>query len=296
VSSKKLDGLRCLVQPFQPQLMTRNGKRIPNRKVWTALTGLIGLAAASKCIFDGELWSPNLSFQEIQSLVMTRDKDIMDPDFGLYIFDMVPESDWITSGKLTYHDRLSHLTRLFDFQVNDTELFKTFHARQLHQVWVYEKEKLQELFLKEIEEGGEGLMVRNPQGRYKHGRATFRENNIFKLKVFSTMEAEIVDVLPLNIMATDAVRECDEFGRPKPVNKKGEREDIDALGSLVVGLEDGSRLQIGSGFDFRGGDKDRSKLWQQRSTLVGKKVEFKYSKVGIKDLPRFPVFLRLREE
>jgi DNA ligase-1 len=49
-------------------------------------------------------------------------------------------------------------------------------------------------------------------------------------------------------------------------------------------------FEIGTGMD----DHTRAVLW--RTPPIGKQVKFKFQPTGIKDKPRFPVYLGIRED
>ena len=58
--------------------------------------------------------------------------------------------------------------------------------------------------------------------------------------------------------------------------------------STQAGIEFG----VGSGFT----DEQRNALWASKESLVGKLAKVKFFEVGIKEAPRFPVFLGFRSE
>jgi DNA ligase-1 len=283
-TSSKLDGIRCLV--FPDSLMSRNGKVIQNIHLWSLLSSLIDLAKSEQVIFDGEIWSPFLTFQKITSYTMSRNLFIP-PESGLgyYIFDMLTVREWEEENERPFALRQQQLQK-YDLRTNQIVL-----PQHTAPNW----ETISLLYEDELARGGEGLILRNPFGKYKHGRCTLREANMWKLKPFHTAEAKIIECLPLEVMRDNIERQYDSFGYLESARKKGDRETREALGSLVVENELGT-FQIGVGFDFRGGEKDRTLLWNQRHELVGKTVSYKYMSIGMKSKPRFPVFLCFREE
>jgi DNA ligase-1 len=65
-----------------------------------------------------------------------------------------------------------------------------------------------------------------------------------------------------------------------------------ALGSLLVrDLKSKVEFEIGTGFT----EQQRVELWLDRMNLRGKLVKYKSQPVGVKDKPRFPVFLGWRD-
>ena len=52
-------------------------------------------------------------------------------------------------------------------------------------------EEVEALFEKALESEYEGVILRNPHGRYKFGRASLGQNIIFKVKPFVTLDAKL---------------------------------------------------------------------------------------------------------
>jgi DNA ligase 1 len=169
--SEKLDGFRCLV--VGGQLLTKSGNPHPNRRLRHHLAGLLSLAGKG-WVFDCELWSSEMSLPEIQSVLQSDDTEIPD-HLSAYVFDALTITEWFASR-----------CRRFDFRVRRyTELLA---ARNLPHVVAHphlivsDVGELDTVYHSTLAEGGEGLMLRDPAGGYKHGRCTPRERTIFKMK------------------------------------------------------------------------------------------------------------------
>ena len=277
--SRKLDGIRCLILPDW-RIVSRNFKDIPNRRLREKFGRIIKASALCNVIFDGEIWSPSLPFSSISSIVRSFDKPVPE-DLRYFTFDCVKLAGWLGRTVYPFSKRYSILCNLGE---------KLPEMRVLSQMLVYSFSEAISLRDEELSRGGEGGIIRDPSGPYKHGRCTLLENNMFKLKVVERDVAEVIGYLPLKRIRESIDREFDEFGHPKRVSKKDELEQVEELGALVVKFED-KIFKIGSGFDERGGEKDRRLLWNERDTLIGKKVLFKHMAQGAKDLPRLPIFL-----
>ncbi len=107
--------------------------------------------------------------------------------------------------------------------------------------------------------GGEGLMLRRPGSLY----SAKRTSDVLKVKSFDDMEATVVGHSP------------------------GKGKYQGQLGALVVELKNGIRFKVGSGLS----DKER-----QTPPNIGQRITFKYQGFFESGKPRFPVFLRVREE
>lgn len=256
----KLDGIRCLV--INGVAYTRNMKLIPNHHIRASLA-LLNIDT------DGELVIDN-DFQKTQSGVMTQ-KGI--PAFIYKIFDYLSfkKSDkYIWRVRVLADQSLPHFCKiLMPIEVTDSQ-------QLLH----YENNCLNY--------GFEGIIIRN-DSCYKQGRSTLKEQGMLKLKRFTDSEAVVLGFLPR--MHNANPKKTNELGYSQRSTHKGNMVKLETLGALQVrDLKTGIEFEIGSGFN----DKQRKQFWKYSFQLVGKHVKYKYQSIGIKEKPRFPVFLGFR--
>lgn len=286
MASYKLDGNRCIV--MNGELLTRNMKPQGNKKLTEYFSEICRISKKYNVIFDGEIYAPILEFNELQTYIRTHDLDIPPRiELKYYMFDCIPAADWNKKGGLEYMDRLTALRTIVESEnIPNVECLK--------QVVCKTQEQTETLFAKALACGFEGLILRNPNGLYKNGRCTVKQDNIFKLKEFETVDAKIVSFNSRSVMKEDAPRSRGETGELKRVNKKEYREESDDLGSITVETKDGIRVGIGLG---KGTTQEyRLDLWQNRDKYIGKYLEFKYMPHGTKDLPRIGTFVRFRPD
>jgi hypothetical protein len=43
-------------------------------------------------------------------------------------------------------------------------------------------------------------------------------------------------------------------------------------------------------------DEEKEKVWKEKDSYIGKTIEYKAMLVGSKDLPRHPVYIRMRPD
>jgi len=140
-----------------------------------------------------------------------------------------------------------------------------------------------------LSDGYEGVMIRKPDGKYKCGRSTEREGILLKIKRFKDAEAEVIGFKEKLHNVNE--QEKNEFGLAKRSSKKAGMVPAGTLGTLLVrDLKTNIEFGIGSGMD----DEIRQKIWDNRDDYINKFVKYKYQNVGIKEAPRFPVFLGFR--
>lgn len=270
ICSPKLDGIRCLAGPGG-SVLSRSLKDIPNKHIRRTLQS----AVQSEFWLDGELMLRDTNnFQEIASAVMTEDSE---PDFVYHIFDMLTGD--------TYQERVDKLQAAF------SQNLQTAHTALVPTVIAITSEEVIELQSVFLSQGYEGLMLRSPNGLYKYGRSTLKEQGLIKFKNFSDSEAVILAYDQRMHNANEA--KTDELGLSKRSSHKENMVPVEELGTLFVkDLETGIEFGIGSGFT----QQQRKDLWLSRDTLAGKIVKYKYFAIGIKEAPRFPVFLGFRDE
>jgi DNA ligase-1 len=107
--------------------------------------------------------------------------------------------------------------------------------------------------------GGEGLMMRQPGSLYVAGRS----GTLLKVKSFLDAEAVVVGLIP------------------------GEGRHKGRMGALSVKLPDGTLFAIGTGFS----DAER-----ENPPGIGAVVTFRYQELSDRGVPRFPSFVRVRED
>ena len=115
-------------------------------------------------------------------------------------------------------------------------------------------------FLQEIEKGGgEGVVVRNPDTKY----IAKRDPNSLKIKSFQDAECEVVE------------------------HHKGEGKYKNSFGSLTCRNDEGVFFDIGSGF---------SEVERKNPPAIGSKITYKFQEITKGGKPRFPVYMRIKEE
>ena len=273
--SPKLDGVRCLI--IDGVAMSRSLKPIPNKHV-QKLFGRQDLSG-----LDGELIVGPPTAKDVYTKTTSGVMSIEgEPDVKFYIFDDFAAKDKVkenlfglTSG---FEHRLLSAIRRITLEDNCKEV-KHYKANNEADIVYYEN-----YFLKM---GYEGMMLRLPTGPYKFGRSTAKEAWLLKLKRFTDSEAEIIGMTELMTNTNEAVR--NELGHLERSSKKAGKRGKGVLGSLIVrDVKSKVEFEIGTGFTAA----QRAGIWKLNP--IGTLVKYKSQPVGVKDKPRFPVFLGFR--
>ncbi len=268
----KLDGIRCL--KIDGKAVSRNFKQIPNKFVreWIEKNLPDGV--------DGELIVPGGTFQETTSAVM---RESGEPNVVYHIFDYV-----VTDISKCYVDRMTDLSRMTN-GAQVAELGRNVQA--IIPIEVNSEKALLEYEKICLRNGYEGVMLRSSESPYKCGRSTVKERYLLKLKRFSDAEATIIGFEERMHNANEAKK--DKFGRTERSTHKANMVPMGVLGAFRVKSDKfKNEFSIGTGMN----DAQRDEFWKKREQLRGKLLKFKFQPIGVKDVPRFPVFLGLRHE
>ncbi len=231
--SEKLDGIRALWNGRE--LTTRRGNRLfaPD---WF-LQGFPPFA------LDGELWSKRDAFAQIQSIVMQKRPHAGWSQLTYNIFD-VPQQ----SGGL--NNRLDVLKKwMAKKEVPYLRIIPQITCRNRSHLLQYQKE-IEAL-------GGEGVVLRDPNAPYIHGRTELA----LKVKRFADAECRVIGHNP------------------------GKGKFNGMLGSLNCQLADGTIFRLGSGF---------TTIQRRNPPAAGSIVTFRHQGQTADGLPRFPHFMRVR--
>ena len=266
--STKLDGIRCVI--IDGVAYSRSLKPIRNKYIQS----IIGNEKYNG--FDGELVVGNIYdkdvFQKTTSGVMSEQGE---PNFVFYVFDD------FTNPNLPYSERADKMRDKVD-TVTD-------HIKFLGQKLIHNIDGINSRLEKEQSLGGEGLILRNPDGEYKFGRSTPKQQLSIKVKFFEQDEFVVIGFTERMHNANQA--KINELGLQERSNHKDNLIPMNTLGSLILKYGDDS-FQMGTGFT----DEQRQEIWDNCDKYLGKLASVRYMSVGLKDKPRVPSFIGWRDK
>ena len=228
-------------------------------------------------VLDGELYTDKFPFNKINGYVRRTkgSENLTQEDWSkikkikFHIFDCFS----LENKKWIYTDRFNYLDKVFK---RYNSFYKNNNASGLenllfvHTEKVKSEEDVYKINGKFIEDGYEGIMIRNGKGLYKNSKS--RSNDLQKYKLFLDEEFEIVGF------------------------EEGDGQDKGTVIWVCV-TKDGRSNKVNGEFRVRpkGTIKERKDYFDNSDQYLGKMLTVRfqeYSEVGI---PRFPVGLRLRE-
>ena len=209
---------------------------------------------------DGELYTARGEFEKIQSIVMDKaPNEAAWSEIKFYVFD-VPEA----SGGL-----LERLSELEKFILQNPQAGQ--NLKIIKQVKVKDNAEFEAFAEAVIAKGGEGAVVREPNSPYERKRS----KNALKYKKFKDAECEVAAI---------------NAGTGKYTGLMGSVicKSLGAAGSNPdEQIPYGVKFKVGSGFS----DEERA-----NPPKIGSVITYKYQNLTAKGLPRFPIFLRVRED
>lgn len=264
----KYDGVRMLV--LDGVCYSRSLKPIRNKYVQK----LFGKKVYDG--FDGEIVVGDIHakdvFQKTTSGVMSEDGE---PDVKFYVFDNFLLKD------LPYSQRAEDIKNRLHWFKGD--------ALDATAIYMHNRKQVEEVLNIEAALGGEGIILRKPEAKYKYGRSTKKEAALMKVKFFTIEEFEVVGFVEQMHNNNEAT--LNELGYTERSTSKENLIPMNTLGSLVVKFND-TTFNVGTGFT----QEQRKEIWDNRDKYVGKLASVKYMTTGIKTLPRHPVWQGWRHE
>ena len=273
--STKCDGLRCLV--IDSVVYSRSLKPIRNKHV-QQLFGKPEYNGMDGELVVGDIYAKDV-FQKTTSGVMSAEGN---PDVTFYVFDVWdrPDEDF-TARQFILYNKLKSIHLKSVSPESNVVMLEQHYVQTLYELQLYlEDERIK---------GGEGLICRNPNGKYKYGRSTPKEQLSVKLKFFENGEFEVIGFEERMHNNNEAT--TNELGYTERSSCKENLIPMNTLGSLVLKYGDSS-FKVGTGFS----DEQRQEIWNNKESYLGKLASIRYMSVGMDKLPRIPSFTGWRDE
>ena len=249
----KLDGQRCIAHFKNGKVTLWTRTRKPILSCPHIIKSLESLVTDKTWEFylDGELYNHDLKndFEKLMSAVRKQKPSEESLKVQFHIYDC--HSDQSVE-VLTFKRRFEILCGL-----PDTYCGNIFHVTTSE---AFNHEDLEQAQKQYIQEGFEGLMIRDPESLYVNKRS----KGLLKMKTFDDAEFEILDVIP---------------GKDNTVmfKCKCKKETFEATMS--------------------GDKKENQKYLKNKKKFIGKQLTVKFQGLtGKNGVPRFPVGLRIRGE
>lgn len=272
LASVKLDGIRVVI--LDGVVYSRSMKPIRSKTV-QALFGKPEFEGLDAEVLYGPWNAPNVFNVTTQAVMSTNlPEGFLASELRLAVFDCMSEGG-------DFESRFTLAAEL-------VECYKNPQIICVEHEEVVNEEHLLAFEVQALKEGYEGLMVRDPAGRYKQGRSTAKEGILGKLKRFSQDEGLIIGFEEKMTNTNEA--KTNEIGRTQRSQAQEGMVGAGTLGAFIATC-DGIQFTCGSGLD----DKTRAEVWANRDSYLGKYFTFTHFAVGRKDSFRFPIYKGMRD-
>ena len=277
IASPKLDGLRVL--HHEGRAVTSSLKPVKNKHTFELcshhmLSGLDGEMAV------GDGMDP-AGFKNAISAVMAEDGKY---DITWWVFDIC-DNIHLNAPFEERHRILKDRVRVANMS----------HVKVIPHVLLHTMEQLLEYEAEMLHKGFEGVMLRDPKGRYKYDRSTLNEGLLLKLKRGNVKRGDAVVVGFTERMRNENEATINERGLQERSSHKANLIGRGDLGSFQVrDTETGYEFSIGTGDGLN--DALRREIWNNQEAFLGKTIRYEWFAYGGYDKPRFPKFIAFRPE
>jgi DNA ligase-1 len=270
ILQEKIDGTRCITvidyEAHEVTQYTRNGKELVNfPHIKEELLKHIDDFGRSY-VLDGEIMSEN--FQALMKQ-LNRKSNVKTDDAYLNVFDILPLTEFKAGVSEMGQRRRNNFLNTFKGILEDTGCIKVLPWIEVDLDTFIGEMEFKDFNQKCLDEGFEGIMVKDPDAKYECKRGTAW----LKIKPFITVDLAIVGF------------------------EEGTGKNQGRLGAIICeGEDDGRKISVNVGGGFT--DDERVSNWECKETMVGQVVEVRADAVsqnqdGTYSL-RFPRFIRFR--
>lgn len=282
----KIDGVRGL--NVQEQFVGRSLKRFDNPFLATRFDGpeYLGL--------DGELafgaWTSPTLCRDTTGFVnrkTPKEGKPVEGDIKWHIFDMLNEQTIL----MPYAERL-------DYAADHLLMLRLPHIKLVPSQVVSDLDELLAFEDKCLDKGFEGVILRDPAGLHKHGRATVKGGAYMRIKRF--IDTEIIVTELVEAMENQNEAKTNELGRTERSSHKENKVPKGMIGSIkgtlikdveyrgAVLFTAGTLIECGPGTMTH---DERKYFWENPKEIVGTIGKVKLFPHGTKEKMRFPTWL-----
>jgi DNA ligase-1 len=259
---KKYDGIRCIAYLKNDNVLLESRKGIPFQNFGILKNELKSILKKmpSDFYFDGELFTDKLNFEVISGLIRLHEDKVKPEDIELinkieyHIYDFIDMSQ----KNLPYINRLQYLT-----QILDENTFKNSLCKKVDTILIDKLEDVKTYHQKFIEEGYEGLMLRDLNGPYEINK---RSKYLQKYKEFFEEEFDIIGFSE----GTGDEKGCVIW---ECITNQNKTFNVRPVGTF----------------------QSRQVLFQNATQYIGKKLTVKFQEYTLDQTPRFGVGKCIRD-
>lgn len=251
--------------------------------------------------FDGELAANSDVHPDLCRLTSSALSTIEGEPYTLWwLFDYVTPLTKNLSYKQRYGllvDRVRELYHINNDVWQRLRIVPNFLCHNMHELSMYET--------KWLEEGYEGVIIRRIDAPHKEGRSTVKQGQLLRIKRFIEEEAEVLEIVEGEENTNEA--QTNELGNTFRSSHQENKIPNGMVGSLTCRMLNDvfdpvtkklllSKEQIITVSPGNMDHNNRRQYFNNQGLLLGKVIKFKFFPKGLKDSPRFPTFVTIRDE
>lgn len=267
VAMTKYDGIFSLV--VDDVLLGRSLKPIKNKQITEDLSKPEYNYMVGELCYGKEINVQNLC-RITTSHINSHDKEWVD-GYTWMLFDYI-HPDVIDK---PYQERLQALTVALKESDNPNVLVAPYNT-------VYKPTEAAKQYEDNLEDGFEGLILRCPNGMYKHGRSTLKEQIFMRMKPSDMNEAVVIGIIEAMENNNEAI--INELGYTERSSHKENKIGKGMVGSFIcIDLKTGNEIRVGAGKLTHG-----ERIEHFNNPPLGLISKYVSLSTGVKNLPRHP--------
>lgn len=280
----KIDGVRGLYIDKERGFTSRSMKKFANVLV-TARYELPEFYG-----FDGELTFGSITDNRLVNTTTSVVNTFLDERASVLhwnLFDLATEETINLPYKKRYELLLIRVRELLTTHPEFKDRISVIPARL-----ILVEDELEAFDFECLSLGYEGTVYRSLETPYKFGRTTVKENSYLRLKRFVQEDAIVLSIV--EAMENNNEKTTNELGGSTRSTHKENKKPKGMVGSLICeDIKTSKIITVGPGEM----DHDsRVYYFQNQNEIVNKIISYKNFPKGVKDKPRFPTFVNIRDK
>lgn len=237
--------------------------------------------------FDGELAAESETHPDLCRLTTSATSSHGgEPWLAYHVFDYItPETE-----KLSYEERHRWMcSNAMGIQKNSIDV--GYHIRTVSYREVRSVDDIKHWHEIYTGQGYEGSIIRSLDRPVKFGRCTPSQGFYLRIKDFIQEDAVVLELQEALQNNNEAV--TNELGLTERSSHQDNKTPKGLVGAFICrDVKTGKIITVGAG---NADHATRKYMWENPHTIVGKTISYKHFPKGVKDKPRFPTFVCVRD-
>lgn len=272
--SNKLEGVRG---EFTPEgLKTRPFKKFNNKNLELFFAEVSLYCKKHKVYLEGEFYKHGMVFSDISSICRRGNHPDTD-QLEFHVFDFYAEH--MSDMKFKYR---------YNMLCNIVKKIHLPFVKVAHQITITtSKDVIQAYYEDALVAGYEGLCFKDPEGTYKFGRSTHREQKFLRIKPEDTFDGKVIDIVERMENLVESVP--NELGYMSKYQDKDQKAPTGMAAVAITecaDFEEPVRVTLSRNLT----DADRYEIWGNRESYIGNHLRFVGLPVAGMNQPRAPRF------